>query len=298
MTVRRAYSTRLVRRAAAARCLLLPCLLITAVFETPSHLCAQSWKTLMMARQVTNEENLRVEVQYGAGALTVRRSDEGTLYSALFHFDEDAATPRTEYADGRLEVGLAGNSRSLNLGDWASGASLELEFAPGLPLDLEMNFGAGRAEVDLTGLAVRSLEVNTGASESVLRVGRANPVHMESATVNAGAADMRVEGIGNLNADRLTVKSGLGSVVLQLDGEWPRDGQLVVGMGLGALELRIPRSLGVRLWRPGSALASIDTNGLEKRGGAYESANWESAEHKVEIEIAAVLGSVGIEWIP
>ena len=292
-------STRLFRCAPPPPYLLAACALITGALATPSHLHAQSWKTLTATRQVTNEDHLRVEVRYGAGVLTVRRADEGTLYSALFHFDEELATHRTKYTDGRLEVGLnAGESRSFNFGDRASDASLELELAPGLPMDLEMDFGAGRAEVDLSGLAVQRLEVNTGASESVLRVGQVNPVQMRSGEINAGAADLRVDGVGNLNADMLTVTSGLASVVLQLDGEWPRDGRLGVEMGLGALELRIPRSLGVRLRLPGSVLASIDTEGLQKRGKVYESANWKSAEHKVEIEIAAVLGSVDIEWIP
>ena len=62
-------------------------------------------------------------------------------------------------------------------------------------------------------------------------------------------------------------------------------------MGLGALKLQVPRSLGVRLKRPGSFLASFDTEGLEKRGKVYQSANWENAERKVEIEITAVLAA-------
>ena len=283
----------------AIRGVLVAGVLAAAGLAGPANLDAQRWKTLTAARQVTNEENLRVKVQYGAGVLTVRRGDDGELYNALFHFDENWAIPRTEYAGGRLEVGLSpsetGNS---DFSDWPDEASLELELAPGVPMDLDLDFGAGRAELDLTGLAVRKLVVNTGASESVIRVDEVNRERMESARINVGAADLRVLGVGNMNAERVTVKSGLGSVVLRLDGEWPDDGYLVVEMGLGALELQVPRSLGVRLRRPGSLLASIETDGLEKRGKVYQSVNWESAERKIEIEITAVLGSVDLEWIP
>lgn len=283
----------------AIRGVLVAGVLAAAGLAGPANLDAQRWKTLTAARQVTNEENLRVKVQYGAGVLTVRRGDDGELYNALFHFDENWAIPRTEYAGGRLEVGLsASETGNSDFSDWPDEASLELELAPGVPMDLDLDFGAGRAELDLTGLAVRKLVVNTGASESVIRVDEVNRERMESARINVGAADLRVLGVGNMNAERVTVKSGLGSVVLRLDGEWPDDGYLVVEMGLGALELQVPRSLGVRLRRPGSLLASIETDGLEKRGKVYQSVNWESAERKIEIEITAVLGSVDLEWIP
>lgn len=272
--------------------------LVAAVSVGAADLDAQRWKTVTAARQVTSEEELRVNVEYGAGVLTVRRGEAGELYNALFHFDETWSVPKSEYANGRLEVGLSatGNGNS-DFDDWPGEASLELALAPGVPMDLDLSFGAGRAELDLTGLAVRKLKINTGASESLIRAGEVNREAMESAAINVGAADLRVHGLGNLNAERITVKSGLGAVTLRLDGEWPRDGQLLVEMGLGAVKLQVPRSLGVRLQRPGSLLASIETEGLEKRGKVYESANWESAERKVEIEITAVLGSVDLEWI-
>ena len=265
----------------------------------PADLHAQTWKTVTTTRQVTDEDGLRVHVEYGAGVLKIRRGDPGLLYSAIFQFDEDHAAPRTEYERGRLEVGLSAvESRGADLDDWSSDTSLELALAPGIPLDLDLNFGVGRADLDLTGLSLRKLVVNAGASESVIRVEEVNPEPMESAEINVGAADLRVRGVGDLNVERLAVKSGLGSVTLRLDGEWPRDAVLHIEMGLGSLDIQIPRSLGVRLRRSGSILASIDTEGLEKRGSFYQSANWDSAERKVEIEIAAVLGSVDLEWIP
>jgi len=265
----------------------------------PADLQAQTWKTVTASRRVTDEDGLRVSVEYGAGSLEIRRGDPGLLYSAVFQFDADRAAPRTEYERGRLAVGLsAAGSRRADPDDWPPDTSLELALGPGLPLHLDMNFGAGRADLDLTGLALRKLAVNTGASESVIRVEEVNPEPMESAEIAVGAADLRVWGVGNLNVERLAVKSGLGSVVLRLDGEWPRDAVLDVEMGLGALAIQVPRSLGIRLRRPGSFLAAIDTEGLEKRGDFHQSLNWAAAERRVEVEIAAVLGSVDLEWIP
>ena len=273
--------------------------LLAVVLGAPVQLHAQSWKTVTSSRQVTDEDYLRVHVSYGAGVLKLRRSETGLLYRTLFRFDEESAVPSTEYLHGTLSVDLSRRERrSLNFGNRSSEASLDLELSTEVPLDLEVDFGAGRAELDLTGLPLRELEVNTGASASVLYIDEANPEQMESASITVGAADLRVRGLGNLNAEEVEVKAGLGSVVLELDGEWPRDGFLYIEMGLGALEIRVPESLGVRVrHRSKSILSSIDAEGLVKNGNVYSSVNWDSAERHVEIDISAALGSIDLVWI-
>ena len=276
----------------------LATLFLAGLLAGPAEVRAQSWKTLTSSRLVTDEDHLRVRVNYGAGVLKLRRGEAGLLYRAMFRFDEDWALPSAEYRNGRLDVDLSMREhRSLNFGRRSSEASLELELSPEVPLDIELDFGAGRAELDLTGLPIRQLEVNTGASESVLRIDEPNPEPMESAAITVGAADLRVLGVGNLNTREVTVKAGLGSVVLELDGDWPRYALLSVEMGLGALEIRVPESLGVRLRHQSSFLASVDLDRLVKDGKVYHSVNWDSADRQVEIEISAALGSIDLVWI-
>ena len=276
--------------------------LAAMVFASAPEAQGQSWKDVVSSRQVTGEEELQVDLGYGAGELTLRRGSPGALYRVAFRYDEDATAPVVEYERGLLRVALprsADRRRArMEFGDRASERSLELELAPNLPLDLELSFGAGRAEVDLTGLAVRSLELNTGASESVLRIDEANPERMESASFNVGVADFRIRGVGNLNAEEVVVKAGLGSVTLDLDGEWPADARLKLEMGLGALRIRVPESLGVELRNRDTFLASVKIDGLARRGDGWRSPNWESARRKVEIDISAALGSIELVRVP
>ncbi len=272
--------------------------LLAVAVGTPMQLHAQSWKTVTSSRQVTDEDHLRVRVSYGAGVLRLRRAEAGSLYRTLFRFDEETAVPATEYHDGTLNIDLTRREhRGLNFGNRSSEASLDLELSAEVPLDIQLDFGAGRAELDLTGLPLRELEVNTGASESVLYIDEVNPEQMVSASISVGAADLKVRGLGNLNAEEVEVRAGLGSVVLELDGEWPRDGFLSVEMGLGALEIRVPESLGVRIRHRKSILSSIDAERMVKDGNVYRSINWDSAERHVEIDISTALGSIDLVWI-
>ncbi|MYG36894.1 MAG: hypothetical protein F4205_15565 [Gemmatimonadetes bacterium] len=106
-----------------------------------------------------------------------------------------------------------------------------------------------------------------------------------------------MRGRGNLRADRVTIKAGVGSVTLGLEGDWPEDARVSVEMGVGALEVRIPADLGVRIHRE-SFLASIDADGFERSGRTYLSRNWEDAGRRIDLEITAALGDIDVVWVP
>ncbi len=263
---------------------------------------AQSLKDVVSSRQVTDEEALRVDLGYDAGRLTLRRGTPRVLYRAAFRYTEEAVEPVTEYRRGVLRVAVshAGDGRRarMDFGDRWSENSLELELAPDLPLELELDFGAGQADIDLTGLAVRTLQLSTGAAEATLRIDEANRERMETASFNVGVADFRIDGVGNLNAEEVVVKAGLGSVVLDLEGEWRTDARLTLEMGLGALRIQAPEFLGMQLRNRNTFLASMNVDGLMRRGDGWRSPNWDSAPRKVEIDISAALGSIEVVRTP
>ncbi len=262
----------------------------------------QKWKTITKSRTVTGEEELRVRISYGAGVLTVRpATDRNLLYQARIRFDEDAVLPKLDYENGRLRVGVASleGRRARGLGREGREDKLDLRLPTSVPVDLDISFGAGHAELDLTGVPLERMEMSTGASESVVRIDEPNPMLMESAVFEVGAADFRISGLGNLNAERVAVRAGVGAVTLDLQGSWQTEARLVVDMGLGALMLRVPESLGVRVRRDAPRfLASFDLDGMVKRDDGHYSLNWDDADHKLDIEITAALGSVDLRWVP
>lgn len=287
------------RKPTVARATLLAVALSVSLALAPApEARAQSLKDVVSSRQVTDEEALRVDLGYGAGRLTLRRGTPRVLYRAAFRYDEEAVEPVTEYRRGVLRVAVSnavdGRRARMDFGDRSSENSLELELAPDLPLELELDFGAGQADIDLTGLAVRTLQLSTGAAEATLRIDEANRERMESASFNVGVADFRIDGVGNLNAEEVVVKAGLGSVVLDLGGEWRTDARLTLEMGLGALRIQAPEFLGMQLRNRNTFLASMNVDGLTRRGDGWRSPNWDSAPRKVEIDISAALGSIEV----
>lgn len=263
----------------------------------PSRAEAQTWRTVTMSRQLSDETRMDVEVHFGAGRFNVGPSEEGLLYRMEMRYDEELFEPDVEYDPGRLKVDIERTGSAFRLGRDHSGGSLDLGLSRDVILDLDLEFGAVRADIELGGLSMSELVLATGASESTLRVSEPNPEIMRRASIEAGAAEFDGELLGNLNAERIEIGAGLGNMTLDFGGEWRRDAVVEVDMGMGALDLRFPRGLGVRL-EMDSFLASLDSQGLVKEGEVYFSPDWDEAEQRVTIQIDAALGRVDVSWLP
>jgi hypothetical protein len=115
-----------------------------------------------------------VRIRFGAGELSTTRAQPGDLVDGRF--------------EGGVLVHRAGHGIELeqdmtfgipwldHASNWAVGLSGEI------PLDLRVETGAARAHLDLSELQVRSLDLQTGASETRVRLPR-----------NAGATSIRAE---------------------------------------------------------------------------------------------------------
>ncbi|MBR9990420.1 MAG: hypothetical protein KFH98_11735 [Gemmatimonadetes bacterium] len=259
----------------------------------PRPVQGQDWHTTSYSRQAANEANLRVNVEYGAGKLNIAPADAGTLYRASLRYDANSFTPKVSYSSGRVRFGMEGNHvRGRNLEE----GRLDLRISPDVPVDLDLAFGAADATIELGGVRLRNATVKTGASRTVLQVSSPNAEQCQRLSIEVGAARFEAKGLGNLNTPRIHVKGGVGEVILDFTGTWQQDMSADVEVGLGSVTLRMPTGLGVRIVRKG-LLASFDSQGLTKRGDAYFSEDWDTAEHKLSLNLEAALGAIRVEWV-
>ncbi len=275
------------------RTMLLPLAVLLAL---PIAGSAQSWRTITTSRQVSGERNLDVQIKYGAGRFTVRPASDGLLYRVHLRYDEDTFQPRIDYRGNRLRLGLDDTGHSIHLGDKQSGGEMAVTLARSVPMDLDLEFGAVRAELDLGGMDLTNLSLSTGASKSMVDVSEPNKASMRSASFDVGAAEFTVRHLGNLNARSIDVSTGVGAVTLGFDGQWQQDASVSISMGLGSMELRFPEGLGVSLHKD-SFLTSLDSQGLVKKGDTYYSLNWDEADRKIDIDLDAAFGSVKVVWV-
>jgi hypothetical protein len=125
-----------------------------------------------------------VRIRFGAGELATIRAEPGNLVDG--RFEGGVVLKR----DGPSRIELSQDTRYgvpwlERQHDWTVGLSGEV------PLDLRVDTGAARGELDLADLRVRSLELHTGASETRVRLPRA--AGATSVRAQTGAASLVIE---------------------------------------------------------------------------------------------------------
>jgi hypothetical protein len=263
-----------------------------------SHADAQTWRTMTSARQVWDRELTDVDIEYGAGTLRVAPAEAPFLYRMEIRYDADIFAPIADFdAEERtLQLGVESAGRGRRSLNMREGSTATVLLSREVPVELDLEFGAGKADIQLGGMAIQQLEISTGASETSIGFDAPNTVVAERITIEAGAADLEVLGLGNARAEQITFRGGVGSTVLDFSGAWDRSVTASVEMGIGAVTLRLPRGPGIRIDRS-SFLTSFEATDLERRGDSYYSAGWDSAEQRITIDLSAALGSIEIDWI-
>ena len=262
-------------------------------WASPVSVLAQSWSTMRASRENGGETELNVLVRYGMGRFTISAGDPSRLYEMLLRYDEDSFEPVHEFENSRLTVGVDGSGSQSLFRRGSSEGELDLRLSSQVPMDLELEFGAVQADLDLGGLRLRSLDLSTGASEAELRVSAPNPEVMRFVRFAIGAASLRARELGRLNAEEVTLEAGVGDVRLDFSGLQREETRIRAEIGLGNLEIRIPSEAGIRLTRE-SFLTSLEAPELERRGEAFFSSNWDSSSMRVMIEVEAAFGRVSI----
>jgi hypothetical protein len=257
---------------------------------------AQSWQTVDVSRQVRDTGEHRIRVQYAAGRFSMRPTSDPVLYSMQLRYDEDRARPIHRYdADWRsATLGLETESlrmRNLKDGDFGE---MQVSFSNVVPLDLELKLGATESRIDLGGLTVNRLRVETGAADAVLDFSTPNRTRMRRLDVTLGAAGFSMKNLGNANASSIRVNGAVGDVQLDFGSVIRDDVGIDAEVAIGHLGLRLPSDVGVRV-EVQKLIASFDHAGLRKRGDAYYSDNWDSAAVRVRVRAQTVFGAIDID---
>jgi hypothetical protein len=276
----------------------LPLLAAALVLGAGGPAEAQEWRSITSARQIQDRAPLDVQIRYGAGELRLEAVESPMLYHMEMRYDERHFSPVTSYDPARRTLRLGTESREERRGrmNVRDGGNLTVGLTREVPLNLDLQFGAGEADIDLGGISLRRVSLSTGASETKVRFSSRNPIAADQIRIEAGAASLEVTGLANTRAERFNFQGGVGSTTLDFSGEWTRSATASVQLGVGSVVLRVPRGVGLRVTRS-SFLTSFETDGLTRQGNTFLSGDWETATHRLDLNVNAAFGSVRIEWI-
>jgi hypothetical protein len=173
-------------------------LIVLGIWFLFGALFARSTPLESLSMPLEGATDAQVRIRFGAGEVAVSRGQAGNLVDGRF---EGGVVAKRD--GNRLELrqdtdrGIPWLERQ---SDWTVGLTGEI------PLDLRIDTGAARGDLDLSDLRVRSVELHTGASETRLRLPR--QAGATSIRAQTGAASLLIEvpaGVGVRIRSRMTL---------------------------------------------------------------------------------------------
>ncbi|MFN8372826.1 MAG: hypothetical protein U0694_08110 [Anaerolineae bacterium] len=165
-----------------------------------------------------------------------------------------------------------------------------------IPLELRLGGGVGPSSVDLTDLNLRGLTVDGGVGEMTLTLPATPDVYKVSLDGGVGRTHLTIAKGAMVN---LTIDGGVGGIYITVQED--AHVNLKVQGGVGETKLEVPAEAGVSLNASGglgnvsvpSRFQRIRTeDSFISHGGAWETANYASAENKITVEYEGGVGQL------
>jgi hypothetical protein len=159
---------------------------------------------------------VRVEIEMAAGELEVS-GGATDLLEADFTYNVAELKPEVDFGGGTLSVRTPdADVRGASLWDIEEYRyEWDLRLNDGVPMEMQVTMGAGRSDLRLGALTLTSLDVTRGAGEVMVDLsGPASPTKL---SVSGGAGDVTVDLSGTWQQDlEATIEGGLGTRTLIL----------------------------------------------------------------------------------
>jgi len=246
-------------------------------------------------------KDLDIAISYSMGDIMLGASGQNNLIKGSITYDNHNTKPTVDIekvgSSGVLTIEVEKDKEFGHCLDDLKNFDNELNFnfPPLIKTDLFLEFGVGEADINLTDLAITKLNVDCGLSDVEIHIDDRNSVTCESVNIENGLGDLDIFGLGNLAAKDMEINIGLGSATIDLSGDKIHDTTVDVDVGLGSLELTLPKNANIKLDVDSSFLSSINIYGLkQKKNKRWVSPNWKNNYPTIVLDINVGMGSVDI----
>jgi hypothetical protein len=248
---------------------------------------------------IDGAKELEVEIDFGAGTLDILSGDIEEAARLEIVYSPRWVDYDIDY-DKRGETGLlfleSDLRRKLDLDDVDN--EWELTLSRRYPLELQMDVGASESFIDLGGLPLRQLVMDIGATDGVIDFSEPNPERLRDFDIDVGASSLEITGLANANFERLDISSGAASCELDFrGGEFRGESEVDLEVGVGSVDIIIPRGLAIRVEGDENWFSSFDFHGFDLNqvdDDVWETPDFDRAENRLTIMIDVSMGSVDL----
>lgn len=221
------------------------------------------WASGQMKRQFTVEnseacERVNLHLKANSGDCFIKAGHNSEILNVFSNQDQSAYAHqyRKEIIDNACEVYLNfENTNSQSIGQTISTRMFGEEkpvdnkvwrmyLSDAKPYNLKLDYGVGTAHVDLSGLAIENLKINTGSAD--VNIGYSsleNKVDMDTLSVKVDLGSLNVQNLNLSRARYTSADVGFGNMTLDFSSSPPLVTNRIVGsVGAGNLTIILPAS--------------------------------------------------------
>jgi len=215
-------------------------------------------------------DNAALTLAFGAGELKLTLGAGDALVSGMATYNVDELKPvvttegnRTRIATGELQIKGIPNFGNNFKNEW------DLKLGD-LPINLHINSGAYKGDMELGGLALQSLDVSDGASDVTVNFSEPNKMAMGDFRYETGASTVELNDLGNANFSAMTFRGGAGEYTLNFSGQLQRDAYVSIKAGISQVNLIVPDGVPATVTFKGG-LSNVDHEGTwqQTADGSY-----------------------------
>ena len=174
---------------------------------------------------------------------------------------------------------------------------LRLGLTNTLPVRLAINNGVGDARLSLTGLLLTDLDLESGVGGARISSYEPNQVSCDRIRIKNGVGSLDAVGLGNLRFSDLEFEGGVGGANLDFSGEWQRDAEIKIQVGVGGVSVKMPRAIGVKVEGHKNFLSGFHLDGFTMRDSFYYSEGYDEAKIRASVRVVTGVGGFKITWL-
>jgi len=232
-------------------------------------------------------DETRLTISFGAGNLNLSPSAKD-LVDGNVVYNIKELKPEVITNGNSIEI-KQGNFKNLPpINDIKNEWDLQLG---NFPMDLIIQAGAYNANLELGGLALKSLTVRDGAANVDLSFSELNQTEMSILRYETGASTVTLNGLANANFSTLIFSGGAGTYTLNFSGELQRNATIEIEAGFGDMNLVIPQDVNANVTVE-SAAVDINHNSNWSQNGNLYSQTGEG--HTLTIIVKMAAGSLSL----
>ncbi len=114
------------------------------------------------------------------------------------------------------------------------------------PIQLNVDAAAAKTQLELGGLAIKSVHVKTTTGAVDMAFSLPNPMASDDIDIDSGAGAITVTGAGAFGASKIHLHTGMGAITLDLGNKVDREVELTVEATAGGVTIKVPANTTAR----------------------------------------------------